>query len=151
MGLNMAGPNPGKVNQYTLPDPRQELFFEYFLTRDSDTFSNAYQSALKAGYENSYAEQVMSRMPRWMSERVKDEELISIAEKNVKDLMLQDEDKKVKADMTKFSLKGLQKARWSERQEVTGENGKSIVEADNSEIKELAAQMKELIKQRYGA
>ena len=46
-GINMAG------NQYK-PDPRQALFLKHYLDPKSPTFSNALQSALKAGYEQEY-------------------------------------------------------------------------------------------------
>lgn len=123
----MAESNPNKVNQFTPPDPRQELFFEYFLTRDSDTFSNAYQSAMKAGYDENYAQQLTYRQPKWLVERVKDEELVFLAEANVKEFLSpQEDDKRVKADITKFVLKGLRKEKYSERSELTGKDGAKL-------------------------
>lgn len=128
----MARTNPNGVNQFTMPDPRQELFFQYFLDRESDTFSNALQSAIKAGFTEEYGKALLSKMPKWLSERVKDEELIQMAENNVRDFLSpSEEDKKVKADITKFVLKGLRKEKYSERMEHTGANGKAI------EIKEI--------------
>lgn len=123
----MAQSNPNKVNQFTMPDPRQELFFQYFLDRESDTFSNVTRSAMKAGFEESYAKVLTDKMPKWLSERVRDEELIQMAENNVKEFLSpSEEDKKVKADITKFVLKGLRKEKYSERMEHTGANGKAI-------------------------
>ncbi len=124
----MARTNPNGVNQFTMPDPRQELFFQYFLDRESDTFSNAYQSAMKAGYDENYAQQLTYRQPKWLVERVKDEELIQMAEQNVKEFLSpSEEDKKVKADITKFVLKGLRKEKYSERHEHTGKDGKDLI------------------------
>lgn len=128
----MARTNPNGVNQFTMPDPRQELFFEYFLDRKSDTFSNAYQSAMKAGYDENYAQQLTYIQPKWLVERIKDEEIIYLAENNLKEFLSpEEEDKKVKADITKFVLRGLRKDKYSERMEHTGANGKAI------EIKEI--------------
>lgn len=46
------------VNQWTPPDPRQELFWKYYLDPKSDTFSVATKSARKAGYSEAMANQV---------------------------------------------------------------------------------------------
>lgn len=124
----MAEPNPNKVNQYTLPDPRQNLFFEYFLDRNSDTFSNALRSAVKAGFTEEYGKALLSKMPKWLSDRVKDENLIAKAERNLNEFLDEkEEDKKIKADMTKFALRTLVKEKYSERQELTGKNGEPII------------------------
>lgn len=55
---------------------RKKKFAEYFLTprRRGETGGNAYRSALRAGYSESYAKKIMSRM-RWT-------ELSIIAEKS---------------------------------------------------------------------
>ena len=105
-------------NQYKA-DPRQADFLKYYLDRDSETFSNAYKSALKAGYEDEYAKVVTSKMPDWLSEKVKDEHLINLAENNLQEFLgstsKETDDKKIKADMTKFTLKGLKKDKYSEK------------------------------------
>lgn len=44
--------NPNGANQYLL-DPRQIKCWEYYTNPKSETFSNAYQSAIRAGYENT--------------------------------------------------------------------------------------------------
>ena len=114
----MAQSNPNKANQH-VPDPRQSLFLEYYLTRDSETFSDALQSGIKAGFTEKYSLALMSKMPTWLSETVRDEELIHMAESNLKEFLGKSEDdKKVKADMTKFTLKGLMKKKYSEKVEV---------------------------------
>lgn len=61
--------NPNKANQYA-PDPRQSLFLAYYLNPESKTFSNAYQSGIKAGYEDDYARNIMDKMPTWLREKV---------------------------------------------------------------------------------
>lgn len=47
--------NPNNANQYQL-DPRQKLCWENYVNPKSETFGNATQSALAAGYEESYAD-----------------------------------------------------------------------------------------------
>ena len=58
-------------NQYQA-DPRQYLFKEYYLNPDSDTFSNAYQSAIKAGYAEEYAQSITAQGNDWFSEIIRD-------------------------------------------------------------------------------
>lgn len=132
----MANPsNPNGANQYN-PDPRQSEFLVAYLDRDSDTYSNALQSALKVGYSQEYAESITHKMPTWLAERVGDESLIEKAEKALEEALeylTVDESGKVdagagrlKLDAAKLVLKGLKKDKYSERHEHTGENGDAI-------------------------
>lgn len=121
----MARNNPNNANQY-VPDPRQSLFLSYYLDPKSKTFSNALQSALKAGYEQEYAESITAQMPTWLSESIRDSEIIQRAEKNLSEFLNDNEDKRIKADMTKFALERLNKAKYSSRSEVTGKDGEAI-------------------------
>ncbi len=130
--MDMEGNTKG-ANQY-IPDPRQALFLKYYLNRKSETFSNAYRSALKAGYAEEYAKTILNQDTDWVSESLKDELFIQLADKNLEELLTQDEDKKVKADLTKFVKSRLQKEKWSERSEITGANGKPL---EIKEIKQL--------------
>lgn len=130
--------NPNKVNQYTLPDPRQVIFLECYFDRNSDTFGNTRQSALKAGYTQEYGEQLTSRMPAWLFNKVKDADLIDLAEGNLKQSLVQipedSTDKNIKHDATKFVLTRLAKERYSERKELSGPNGESLkVPTDESQ------------------
>lgn len=121
------------ANQWN-PDPRQSLFLKYYLDRKSETFSNAYRSAIKAGYADDYAKVILTKDLDWVSESVRDERFIQLADKNLEELLIQDEDKKVKADLTKFVKSRLQKEKWSERSEITGPEGKPL---EIREIKQL--------------
>lgn len=87
--------NPYKVNQYTGPDPRQAGFLTNYLDPKSETFSNALQSALKAGYTQGYGESLMAQMPTWLSEKLGDLDMLNRAEKNISDVL--DLDPKVQA------------------------------------------------------
>lgn len=126
----MAKSNPNGVNQYTAPDPRQQLFLKYYLDPKSKTFSNSYQSALKAGYEDEYAKVVLSKDLDWLSSIIKDEHLIKKAEKNL-DIFLDGEDEKIKADITKFVLTRLNKQKYSERTETDITSGGQVITGFN--------------------
>ncbi len=125
----MAKSNPNKANQYK-PDPRQSLFLQYYLDPESETFSNAKQSALKAGYEEEYAKRITVDMPEWLSEKLSDVQIIQQAEKNLREFLeLEPEDrtdKRIKSDITKFALERLNKRKYSQRREHTGSDGKDI-------------------------
>jgi phage terminase small subunit len=137
----MAVTNPNGANQYKV-DPRQALFLSYYLDTKSKTFSNAYQSALKAGYSDVYALAVASQMPKWLSETIKHSKLVRKAEKNLEEMLeMEDDDvglKRIKADITKFVLERLNKERYSQRQELGAGGGikKLVVEFDDGNIKE---------------
>ena len=129
-------------NQYQ-PDPRQQLFLASYLDPKSETFSNALQSGLKAGYSEEYSKTITSQLPDWLSESIKDEELVSRAEKALSealDYVTVGEGGRVdagagrlKLDAAKLVLKGLKKEKYSERVEQTGKDGAPLtVTFDNA-------------------
>lgn len=107
-------------------EPRQIAFLKNYLDPKSDTFSNALQSALRAGYNQEYAENITHLMPDWLSDAIGQDKLLKKAEKNLEELLDTDKDLKVKADITKFVASRAGKAKWSERQELTGADGKDL-------------------------
>lgn len=85
----MAKTNPNGANQW-VADPRQTLFLTYYLDPKSPTFSNALQSGLKAGFEESYAMNILDKMPNWLLERVeklKSSNLLAKAERNLDEML----------------------------------------------------------------
>lgn len=135
-----------QANQYS-PDPRQTLFLEYYLDPSSETFSNGYRSALKAGYSEEYAQTITANKSiNWLSESVSDEYKLKIAEDNLVEFLTMMtnnrgsnkngeayifEDaalKRIKADMTKFVLERLNKKKYAQRNELTGKDGKDFVD-----------------------
>lgn len=84
---NSKNGNPNGANQY-LADPRQSLFLSYYLDPKSKTFSNALQSALKAGFAQEYAESIMSLMPTWLSEKLGNASpMLMKAERNLEEVL----------------------------------------------------------------
>jgi hypothetical protein len=126
------------------PDPRQAHFLSLFLDPKSETFGNAYQSAIEAKYSKTYAEVIKKRMPKEMSEIVGDAAMLKKAESNINEFLAMDtmntghtqkgdifefDDprlKKIKADISMFTLERLHKTKWSARQELTGKGGEII-------------------------
>ena len=118
--------NPEGYNG-SVPDPRQAEFIRNYLDPDSDTFSNAFQSAIKAGYGEVYAANILSRMPDWLSEKVEDAGMVAKATSNLKAFMNMAGNGKVKLDATKFVAERLGKKKYSARTEHTGADGKDLI------------------------
>jgi hypothetical protein len=135
--------NPEGYNQYK-PDPRQEMFLANYLDPKSETWSNAYQSAIRAGYTDEYAQNITGQGTTWLSENLSDTALLQQAMVNLQEFLGTDDEKLqgIRADMTKFTFKGLQKQKWSERSEMTGKDGKDLIpevvtEEERNQIKAL--------------
>lgn len=120
-----------KTNPYganaVIQDPRQVLFLKYYIDPKSKTFSNAYQSALAAGYSDEYAKTILSQDTDWLSSSIRSECMLKKAEKNLdKYLDLEEiaEGKidrdivKIKTDVSKFVASRLGKNKWSEKSEI---------------------------------
>jgi hypothetical protein len=78
--------NPNGANQHLI-DPRQQFFLAYYLDPKSETFSNALQSALKAGYAQEYAENLLSKLPDWLTDKVGKLNLLAKAERNLEEFL----------------------------------------------------------------
>lgn len=88
----MARKKAGKktVVTPTITDPRQSYFLAYYLDPKSKTYANALQSALKAGYAQEYAENILSLMPEWLSEAIgkyRASTMLEKAERNLDEMM----------------------------------------------------------------
>jgi hypothetical protein len=141
--------NPNKVNQYTQPDPRQSLFLACYLDPKSETFSNALQSGIKAGYTEEYSKTLMSQLPDWLSESICDTQLLKKAEKRLNQLLdFEPIDEEGKIDnsllanqMKAINLvaKGIGKAKYSERveQNVQLSGTVSLSELNNEQLEKL--------------
>lgn len=145
--------NPNGANQYQL-DPRQKLCWQYYNDSKGETFSNAYQSAMKAGYTEGYAAQITTQ--DWFLEKVRRQGMLSKAEKVLdKTLTYEPVDEKgeikvdlvrVQVDVAKHITKTLGKDEgYSERQEHTGKNGEALNDPTVLTLEEQVA-LKNLLK-----
>lgn len=131
----MSNPsNPNGANQYQL-DPRQKLCWESYVNPKSETFGNATQSAIKAGYEEATANQITTfdwfigkrRRLNMLSkaEKVLDETLdyIAVNEEGKVDPAIA----RIKLDASKVVVTTLGKDEgYSSRTEHTGKDGKEL-------------------------
>lgn len=121
-----------------LLDPQQIEFFRWYTDPKSSTYGNAKQSAIKAGYSETYAESITYQAD-WVSETLGQESMLKKAEKNLDELLelnttnnLKKGDEivaqqdpqliKIKADITKFVASRAGKGKWSEKQEIETKN-----------------------------
>lgn len=74
--------NPNGANQF-LADPRQTAFLGYYFDPKSTTYSNAMQSAMRAGYEEAYAKNITAKMPTWLLENAGKMKMLAKAERNL--------------------------------------------------------------------
>jgi hypothetical protein len=151
----MADSNPNGANQYNL-DPRQKLCWDFYVNPKSETFGNALQSALKAGYEETYANQIT--VSEWFVEKVRRLNLLGKAEKVLEEMLelpvlIERTDRdgesvvmtdtglvKIKQDTAKFITERRGKDEgYSTRTEHTGANGEKLYENQEAEEKAKAA------------
>lgn len=145
----MVVTNPNGANQYNL-DPRQKLCWEFYTNPKSETFGNAYQSAIKAGYAETSCISITSE--NWFQEKTRRLNMLSKAEKVLEEMLeletktvKEDEDGeqiirvdsalvKIKQDTAKFIAERVGKAEgYSTRTEHTGAEGKDLtIKFDNA-------------------
>lgn len=114
--------------------PQQELFLSAYTNPKSETFGNALQSALKAGYTREYSESITAQLPDWLSESLGRSRIVQKAERNL-DIALEgglDDPEKggkpIQWKATEMALKTQGKdLGYTERTEVTGKDGKDLV------------------------
>ena len=116
--------------------PQQELYLEKYTNPKSPTFGNSTQSAIEAGYSESYASNIHSLLPEWLADYLTDFRRLKRAEKNldeVQGLNIVNEEgkpdpqlieKRTKVDF--FILERLNKQKYSSRTELTGKDGKDL-------------------------
>lgn len=66
--------------------PQQELFLAEYTNPKSDNFGNARQSALRAGYSETYANNITDSMPDWLLENIGDMKRLRKAERNLEEV-----------------------------------------------------------------
>lgn len=81
-------------------DPRQKLCWGYYMDQSSETFSNAYRSALKAGFSHYYSRTITNRP--WFEDKMRRSHLLTKSEKvtnKILEMETIDENGKPKADV----------------------------------------------------
>jgi phage terminase small subunit len=134
-------------------DPKQAEFLSCYMNPKSETFGNALQSALRAGYSEEYASNITNLMPTWLSENIGKYNRLMKAEKVLDemldmDILTKDETvdsalAKIKQDTAKFIAETIGKDRgYTKRQEMTGADGKDLTVQiiEDTELKDANSQ-----------
>lgn len=108
-------------------NPKQIAFLTNYNDPKSETFGNALQSALKAGYSQEYSESILSKNLNWMAENVgRRKRMLSKAEARL-ETALDSDDERLVVDVAKFIAKTQGKDEgYSDRTEHTGKGGEQL-------------------------
>lgn len=68
-------------------DPRRALFLQLYYDRESPTWGNAKQSAISAGFDDDYANQITYRKPEWWLGMVRQSDIGSLIEQHVTEVL----------------------------------------------------------------
>lgn len=69
-------------------DDRQIKFLSYYLDPKSETWNNALQSAIRAGFSPKYANQIVSQNLEWVNEGLRKREVMLVkAERNMDEIL----------------------------------------------------------------
>lgn len=71
----------------TVLTPRQALFCQFYFDHQSPTWGNARQSALKAGFDEAYANRITYDQPQWFSDFLRNNTLIDKIERHFTEIM----------------------------------------------------------------
>lgn len=115
-----------KMAKDNILTPQQIKFLEYYLDIKSETFSNALQSGIRAGYSKEYSENIMNCMPKWLSENIGDTKLLMKAVRNLDKFLDDNKNVNIQADITKFVAKSLGRKRFGDNIDLTTK-GKKII------------------------
>jgi len=106
-------------------------FLQDYLNPKSQTFGNAYQSAINAGFTKTYSTNMASRNPDWMLENVNRATMVAKAERNLDHFLdLDEEDNgklRVKFDTTKFVAERLNRKVYGEEKDSVDNSVKVLV------------------------
>lgn len=127
--------NPNGANQY-LFDPRQKLCWELYISPKSETFGNATQSAVKAGYEWGTANQITTA--EWFLGKLRKLNMVNKAEKNLDKALetdyrdangdIRSDVMRIVMDVSKTVVTTLGKDEgYSTRNELTGKDGEKLM------------------------
>lgn len=85
--LDRLDNNPYGANQW-IADPRQQRFLAFYKDPKSPTFSNAKQSAIRAGFTEDYADNILALQPTWLSDAIGGvSPLLARAERNLQEFL----------------------------------------------------------------
>ena len=113
-----------KTKRVAKIDPRKQLFLDLYKDPASETFGNAYRTALKCGYSEAHSKKLTSRVDWIPANMQSDVNMIKGAEQHFRDiieLMPNYDDKlgidiaKMKTDVAKYITDNLAKQKYNKK------------------------------------
>ena len=114
----------GRRRVRSIFNPMQMLFIQYYFDPKSETFSNARESAVKAGFSESYAKVMTAESfgLKWVAEAFNEMDLINKADRNINNFLDLEESSdsklRVKSEITRFVAERLNKKKYSTKTET---------------------------------
>jgi len=120
------------------------MFLVNYYGPESETYLNAYRSALACGYREEYAQNITAQMPKWLSEQLAYKDRVVAKAKNRLEQFIDEKaDKRVASDMVKFTLKTLGKDEgFTERTEVLSKGINLNIDITDEEFKRIVRSFK---------
>jgi hypothetical protein len=129
-------PNPFGANG-TTSDPREQTCWDNYVKGIAVGIENAYKAAIEAGYSEDHSRNIT--LQGWFNERLRKLKLKGMLQKSERNLdraldvewendegKIQPDVMRIVVDVSKTVSKSLGKDDWSERNELTGKDGKPI-------------------------
>ena len=119
-----------KTKRVAKIDPQKQLFLDLYKDPASETFGNAYRTALKCGYSEAHSKKLTSRVDWIPANMQSDVKLIQGAEQHFRDiieLMPNYDDKlgidiaKMKTDVAKYITDNLAKQKYNKKGDEQGD------------------------------
>jgi len=119
-----------KTKRVAKIDPQKQLFLDLYKDPASETFGNAYRTALKCGYSEAHSKKLTSRVDWIPANMQSDVKLIQGAEQHFRDiieLMPNYDDKlgidiaKMKTDVAKYITDNLAKQKYNKKSDEQGD------------------------------
>lgn len=126
--------NKKDTNEYHF-DLRQDVAWNLYTDQRSDTFNNAYRSAVKAGYSENTAKRIS--VEKWWINKIHIlREMMPLVEKNImEDLSIEKSEgkemRKIRSEMTKFTASTVGRAKYHTKTEVESNSIISLVEGNS--------------------
>lgn len=130
--MSKKNQNPNGANSVK-PDPRMKKFVANYIDPKSDTFGDAYNSAKRAGYADSYAKNITNICPEWLSEILEDNELTERARENLKEFLDKQDNDRLKLDATKFTLERIDREKFGRNVDITSK-GEKVEQPEKVEV-----------------
>lgn len=68
-------------------DPRKALFLRLYFDKESPTWGNAKQSAIRAGFSHEYADCITYQKPKWFAEFGQQQDFVELAEGHLREVL----------------------------------------------------------------